>query len=157
MGQNMRACQRLIVEAIYASWAAKDLSAVLACCSDDILYRTYLSKEIAPFAGESRGMAEFIPRLKMIIDTFDFLRHSLLFAREEGEVIHGQIRYHYRHKQTGHAIEGTLRHIWRLERDLVTQIDEFHDRPRVHAFFGLLAEAESGKPQRSFPDIRRGR
>jgi ketosteroid isomerase-like protein len=156
-GPSMRARDRLVVEACYASWAAKDLDAVLSCFSDDVVYTMHLSEELAPFAGESRGKAAMAPRLQMIIDDFDFLVYRPTFYSDESEVFHAQVHYRYRHKKTGYVIEGTMRHIWHVEGDKVVQLEEFHDSPRLHAFFELLAEAESGKPQRSFPNIKRNR
>jgi ketosteroid isomerase-like protein len=153
----MRARDRLVLEAIYASWAAKDLDTVLACFSDDIVFTMHLSEEIAPFAGETRGKAAIVPRLKMIIDEYDFLKYRPLFIRDDSDALHAQIQYHYRHKRTGLEIEGTMRHVWQIEGDKITLLDEYHDSPRLHAFFEMLAECESEKPQRSFPNIKRNR
>ncbi len=151
----MRARDQLVIEALYASWAAKDLDAVLACFSDDIIFRMHLPKEMAPFAGDSQGKAAIVPRLKMIIDEFDFLSYRPTFIRDVGEELHAQVRYRYRHKATGYEIEGTMRHIWRMNRDQIAELDEFHDSARVQAFFELLALAESGVPEREFPHIKR--
>ena len=151
----MRTRDRLVLEALYASWAAKDLDAVLACCSNDIAFRMHLPQEIAPFAGETHGKAAIIPRLQTIIDEFDFLVYRPIFIRDGGEALHSQVRYHYRHKATGYEIEGTMRHVWRMDGDLIAELDEFHDSARVQAFLELLAHAESGAPQREFPRIKR--
>lgn len=153
----MRAQDRLVVEACYASWAAKDLEAVLACFSDDVVYTMHLPQELMPFAGETRGKDAMAPRLKMIIDGFDFLEYRPKFYSDDSSVFHSQVRYRYRHKKTGYEIEGTMRHIWHVDGDQVVQLEEFHDSPRLQAFFELLAELESGKPQRSFPNIKRNR
>ena len=153
----MRARSRIVLEAMYASWAAKDLQAVLNCCSDDIAFAIHVPPEVMPFAGESRGKAALIPRLRMILDNFDFLKYRPEFINDEGGVFHSQVRYHFRHKKTGYDIEGTMRHQWQVEGDQIVRLEEFHDTPRVLAFFELLAQSESGVPQREFPHIQRNR
>jgi ketosteroid isomerase-like protein len=156
-GLRVRARDRLILEAMYASWAAKDLDAVLSCCSDDIVFVIHVPPEVMPFAGETRGKAALVPRLRMILDNFDFLEYRPTFISDEGEEFHSQVHYHFRHKTTQHDIEGTMRHVWRVKDDKIVRLEEFHDTPRVRAFFELLAESASGKPERTFPNIKRNK
>jgi len=153
----MRARERLVVEALYASWAAKDLRAVLSCLSDDIFFAMHVPPELIPFAGETRGKAALIPRLQMILDDFDFLQYRPIHIVDEGDVLHSQVRYHFRHKATGYDIEGTMRHVWQIEGDQIVRLEEFHDTERVKTFFELLAQSASGKPERDFPNIKRNR
>jgi len=153
----MRARPRGIVEGLYASWAAKDLRAVLACCTEDIVFALHVPREIMPFAGETRGKASLAPRLQMILDGFDFLEYRPLLITEDDDSFRAQVRYHFRHKATGHAIEGTMRHVGRVKGDKIARLEEFHDTPRVRAFFKLLAQSASGAPQREFPHIKRNR
>lgn len=153
----MRARDRLVIEAFYASWADRDLDATLACLSDDIVFRMHLPQEVAPFAGETHGKAAIVPRLEMILDEFDFLEYRLRFIRDKGEELRSQVRYRYRHKNTGYVIEGTMRHVWRIEGDQIVCLDEYHDTPRIRAFFQLLEQAMSGATQREFPNIKRNR
>jgi ketosteroid isomerase-like protein len=148
---------RSVVEALYASWAVKDLDSVLACCTDDIVFAMHVSTQIMPFAGETRGKADIVPRLQMILDGFDFLSYRPVHICEDGDAFHAQVLYHFRHKATGHEIEGTMRHTGRLEGDKIARLDEFHDTPRLHAFFEMLAQSESGVPERNFPHITRNR
>jgi ketosteroid isomerase-like protein len=153
----LRAQVRTIVEALYASWAVKDLDSVLACCADDIVFAIHVSTDIMPFAGETRGKADIAPRLQMILDGFHFLAYRPLHICEDDDQFHAQVLYHFRHKVTGHEIEGTMRHVGRIEGDKVVRLDEFHDTARLQAFFGLLAQSESGVPERDFPHIKRNR
>jgi len=151
----VRPHDRLVLEAVYASWAAKDLAAVLACCDDDMVFVIHLPEGM-PFAGETRGKEHLAPRLQMIIDAFDFLDYRPVLISDEDDTFHAQIHYHYRHKATGHVIEGTMRHTGRIEGDKIVRLEEFHDTPRLNAFFELLAQSESGKRERPFP-IKRNR
>jgi ketosteroid isomerase-like protein len=153
----MRARDRVILEALYASWAVKDLSAVLSCCSDDIVFAIHVPPEVMPFAGETRGKDALVPRLQMILDDFDFLIYRPTLIADEGEALHSQVRYHFRHKATGYDIEGSMRHVWKVEGDQIVRLEEFHDTPRVKTFFELLAASEVGKPARTFPHIKRNK
>jgi ketosteroid isomerase-like protein len=156
-GLGMRARNRLVLEAMYASWAAKDLKAVLSCCADDIVFVMHLPTELMPFAGETQGKAAIIPRLQMILDGFDFIEYRPLFINDQDDAFHSQVRYRFRHKETGLEIEGTMRHVWRVEGDQIVRLEEFHDTPKVRAFFELLAQSENGEPQREFPHIKRNK
>ena len=153
----MRARERLVLEALYASWAVKDLKAVLSCCSDDIVFAIHVPPEVMPFAGETCGKDALVPRLQMILDGFDFLQYRPTHIVDEGESLHSQVRYHFRHKATGYDIEGSMRHVWEIEGDQIVRLEEFHDGPRVKTFFELLAESEGGKPARDFPHIKRNK
>jgi ketosteroid isomerase-like protein len=156
-GPRLRAQVRTIVEALYASWAAKDLTAVLDCCTDDIVFALHIPTDVAPFAGESCGKGALAPRLKQILDAFEFLDYRpLLITAIDGD-FHAQIHYHYRHKATGHEIDGTMRHIGRLAGDKLARLDEYHDTPRVRAFLELLALSADEARQRTFPNITRNR
>jgi ketosteroid isomerase-like protein len=151
----MRAQVSSIIEALYASWAVKDLAAVLDCCSDDIVFALHIPTDVAPFAGETCGKSALVPRLKQILDAFDFLDYRPTLITENAGAFHAQIHYHYRHKATGHEIEGTMRHTGRLEGDKLTRLDEYHDTPRVRAFFELLALSADEANARTFPHIKR--
>lgn len=145
------------IEALYTSWAARDLPATLACLADSIEFVIHVPVEVVPFAGETHGKDLIVPRLQMILDGFDFLQYRPLHIREDGDKFHAQVLYHFRHKQTGREIEGTMRHVGCIEGDKIVRLDEFHDGPRVAAYFELLARDASGAPQREFPNIARNR
>lgn len=149
----MRAQLSSIIEALYASWAAKDLAAVLDCCSDDMVFALHLPTEVAPFAGETCGKAALVPRLKQILDAFDFVDYRPTLITENASAFRAQIHYHFRHKATGHEIEGTMRHTGRFEE--LARLDEYHDTARVRAFLELLALSADGANARTFPHIKR--
>lgn len=153
----MRPRNGALMEGLYASWAAKDLPAVLDCMSDDVEFAMHVPIEDLPFAGETRGKAEIVPRLQTIIDSFDFLEYRPLLIRETDDTFHAQILYHYRHKTTGRELEGTMRHTGRVEAGKLVRLDEFHDTQRVVAFFELVTQEASGAPQREFPHIKRNK
>lgn len=153
----MQAQIRDLMETIYASWAAKDLPAVLDYMTDDVEFAMHVPVEDLPFAGESRGKEEIVPRLQAILDGFDFLEYRPLLIREDDDTFHAQVFYHYRHKETGREIEGTMRHVGHMQGGKLARLDEFHDTQRVVAFFQLVTQEASGAPQREFPHIKRNK
>lgn len=142
----MRASDKILLEAAYASWAAQDLEAMLACFAEDVRFVIHLPPEIAPFFGELQGRAELAKRLQMILDDFDFIEYRPIQITSEGIAFHSQVRFHYRHRVTGLEYEGSMRHVWRIQGDQITRFEEFHDTERVRAYFQLLARALQTRP-----------
>lgn len=139
----MRGGGRNVLEAIYASWAANDLDAVLACFSDDRVIMIHAPAHVVPWAGETRGKAQLERRLRELLREFEFLDYSPVLISDAGDTCHAQVHYRFRHLKTGHEIEGTLRHIWQADGDKIVRLEEFHDAERLRAFFELLATAEA--------------
>jgi len=136
----MRASVSLVLEAAYASWAARDLEATLASFADDVVFIIHLPPEVAPFVGEARGKDQLRPRLQAILDDFDFIEYVPLQITASGQSFHSRVRFRYRHKATGLEYDGTMRHVWRVEGDRIVRFEEFHDAERVRTFFQLLAQ-----------------
>jgi len=137
----MRADNKVLLEAAYAAWAARDLGATLACFAEDVVFTIHLPTEGVPFAGEARGRDELAKRLQALLDDFDFLTYTPVQITSQGIAFHSQVRFHYRHKATGLDFDGTMRHRWRIVGDQIVRFEEFHDVERVRAFFALLAQA----------------
>lgn len=137
----MQPSNAMVVEAAYASWAARDLNATLSCFSDDVMFAIHLPPEVAPYFGILQGRAELGARLRMILDDFDFLEYKPIQITSHGISFHSQIRFHYRHKLTGLEYDGTMRHVWRVKGDRIVRWEEFHDIERVRVYFQLLGQA----------------
>lgn len=143
----MRVDNRILLEAAYAAWAARDLSATLACFAEDVVFVMHLPADVIPFAGEVRGREELGKRLQSIFDEFDFLHYRPMKITSNRNDFHSQVKFHYRHKLTGLEYDGSLRHVWRMAGHQIVRFEEFHDAERVRAFFSLLAivAAERGR------------
>ena len=140
----------MVLEAGYAAWAARDLAATLATFAPDVVFAIHLPPDVAPYVGEVQGRDQLAPRLQAIIDDFDFIEYVPLQITAEGGSFHSRVRFHYRHKETGLAYEGRMRHVWRVEGDKIVHFEEYHDAERVRSFFRLLAQAKAelaGRPQ----------
>jgi ketosteroid isomerase-like protein len=136
----MRASDKILLEAAYAAWAARDLAATMSCFAENVLFAIHLPSDIAPYVGEVRGRDELAKRLQMILDDFDFIYYRPEQITAQGIAFHSQVKFHYRHKATGLEYEGSMRHTWRIAGDRITRFEEYHDAERVRAFFRLLAE-----------------
>lgn len=137
----MQPSNKLVVEAAYASWSARDLEAALLCFSKDVMFVIHLPPEVASYFGIQQGRDELAARMQMILDDFDFIEYKPIQITSQGISFHSQVRFHYRHKLTGLEYDGTMRHVWRVKGDRIVRWEEFHDIERVRVFFQLLAQA----------------
>lgn len=135
----MRVSIPVLLEAAYAAWAASDLDATMACFSDDVVFANHLPADVVPFAGMSHGKAELRRQLQTVLDLFEPLEYRPLWISTEGGSFHSQVKLHYRHRATGLAYEGMMRHVWQIEGDKITRFEEFHDPERTRAFFKMIA------------------
>jgi ketosteroid isomerase-like protein len=147
----MQPSNKLILEAGYASWAARDLEATLSCFSEDVKFAIHLPPEVAPYFGVQQGRDELAVRLRMILDEFDFLEYKPIQITSHGISFHSQVRFNYRHKVTGLEYDGSMRHVWRIKGDRIIRWEEFHDIERVRVYFRLLAQAMAGTQTGSRP------
>ncbi|NJO23842.1 MAG: nuclear transport factor 2 family protein [Sphingomonadales bacterium] len=135
----MRASQRLIVEAIYASWAAQDVTAVGACLHRDAVYTLHLPKGAWSIAGDVCGRRRIITSLADILRDFEVLEYRPLKITSDDDVATSRAKIHYGHKATGLSYEATIRNVWRVEGDKVRHFEVFHDAARLRAFFEMVS------------------
>jgi hypothetical protein len=133
----MRSDPEGIVDAIYAAWAAKDLTGLMAYCGDDIVFTIHVPQDAGAFAGESWGRAAMLDRLQMIVDEFNFLRFEPGTPIIDGERVKVLVDFHGRHKASGQDIVCRLRHVWHFAEGRLVRIDEYHDGAMVRAFMNL--------------------
>jgi ketosteroid isomerase-like protein len=134
----MRASQRLVIEGIYASWAAQDLHAVAACLHRDATYTLHLPKGAWPIAGDVRGKRKIVTSLAEILRDFEVVEYRPLKITDADEVSTSRAKIHYGHRATGLSYEATIRNVWRIEGDKVRSFEVFHDAARLRAFFEMV-------------------
>ena len=134
----MRASQRLIVEAMYASWAAQDLSSVGACLHRDATYTLHLPKGAWPIAGDVRDKRKIVASLADILRDFEVVEYRPLKITDADEISTSRAKIHYGHKATGLSYEANIRNVWRIEGDKVRSFEVFHDAARLRAFFEMV-------------------
>ena len=134
----MRASRRLIVEGMYASWAAQDLRAVAACLHRDAVYKLHLPEGAWPIAGTVRGKQKIVTSLAEILRDFEVVEYRPLKITEDGDTATSRAKIHYGHKATGLSYEASIRNVWRIEGDKVRHFEVFHDAARLRAFFEMV-------------------
>ncbi|MBX9588959.1 MAG: nuclear transport factor 2 family protein [Hyphomonadaceae bacterium] len=134
----MRASQRLIVEAVYASWAAQDLSAVAACLHRDAVYTLHLPKDAWSISGDVCGRQKIIASLADILRDFEVLEYRPLKIADGDGISTSRAKIHYGHRATGLSYEATIRNVWRIQGDKVRHFEVFHDAARLRAFYEMV-------------------
>jgi ketosteroid isomerase-like protein len=135
----MRASERLIVEALYASWAAHDLAAVAGCLHRDATYNLHLPPGAWPIAGEVHGKSRIVTSLAALLRDFEVVEYRPLKISEADQHVVSRAKIHYGHKATGMSYEATVRNVWRIEGDKVRSFEVFHDAARLRAFFEMVS------------------
>lgn len=135
----MLASQRLIIESIYASWAAQDLAAVSACLHRHAVYTLHLPADAWPLAGAVYGKQKIVTSLRDVLRDFEVVEYRPLKITNGDEVSTSRARIHYGHKATGLSYEATIRNVWRIEGDKVRSFEVFHDAARLRAFYEMVS------------------
>ena len=135
----MRASQRLVIEAVYASWAAQDLRSVAACLHPQAAYEVHLPQGAWPIAGEVRGKPAIVSLLAEIVRDFEVLEYRPLKISETDDKVASRAKIHYGHRATGLSYEATVRNVWHIEGDKVRHFEVFHDAARLRAFFEMVS------------------
>ena len=135
----MHASERLIVEAIYASWAGQDLPSVAACLHPDAVYTLHLPSDAWTIAGDVRGRQKIITSLEEILRDFEVLEYRpLKIIEDDGGIAKSRAKIHYGHKATGLSYEATISNRWRIAGDKIVHFEVFHDAQRLRAFFEMV-------------------
>jgi ketosteroid isomerase-like protein len=130
---------RLIIDATYALWEAGDLLAMMNCFSDHVVFAVS-PPSATSILGQGQGKALLSRRLATFLSDYDVIDYLTLSTVERAEWVDCRVRYHYRHKRTGMAIDGHMRHKWLLLDGKIVRFDIIHDARRMGAFFDMAAQ-----------------
>jgi ketosteroid isomerase-like protein len=130
---------RLIVDAVYALWEAGDLTAMMNCFSDNVVFAVHPVAK-ATFIGQGQGKPLLARRLADFLSEYDVIDYLTPNIRVRGDWVDYRVRYHYRHKKTGMEIDGRMRHLWHVLDDKIVRFYVIHDARRMGAFFELAAQ-----------------
>lgn len=128
-----------VVEEYWRLWAARDRVNAVALVAHDMVFAMYIPEHILPFGGETKGKAAASDRLMVILEQFDTLRYEGEVVRVNGDTVHGQVGYAFRHRLTREAIEGSMRVVVVVRDGLIVRWDEYHDLELVRAFMRLVS------------------
>ena len=138
----MRDTATAVAEAMWDAWARRDLAATMALFSPRISFGLHIPQDTVSFGGGLiAGLPAVAERLQMILDQFDTVHYAGRVVSVHGSVVSGHIGYIFRHKLSGEAIDGVMRHVIVVDDGLVVDLDEYHDVERIKAFMRLVAQA----------------
>jgi hypothetical protein len=139
----MRERDRLIVETLYTSWEAGELTSMLRHVAEDVGFAVH-PWHGASFIGSGSGSKLLLSRLRHFLAVYEVVDyHAPPPVALELGILDCRISYLYRHRRTGMTIDGNMRHIWRLSAGKIVRLDIIHDAKRMGAFFEL---AEASQP-----------
>ncbi len=131
------------IDVVCAFWKcsrARDKAAILALFADDVTVAVFIPQEILPFGGgELTGKAAASDRLQTIFDQFDVLHYEGTVSSATGDTVRGQVAYSFKHKATGEAIQGVMRHVFEVKDRKIARLHEYHDVERIRAFMRLVS------------------
>jgi ketosteroid isomerase-like protein len=131
--------QRLIVEAAYAAWAARELSTVAACVHDNAEWLVHVPSGAWPLHGAIRGKSRIMQSLRGIVRDFEVLEYRPLKIVQLDGIWASRARIHYGHRATGLSYEATISNLWHIERDKIRRFEAFHDAARLRAFYEMVS------------------
>ena len=138
-----------------AAWRAlllRDKSAMLDLATDDIVYAIYVPNHLLPFAGETVGKAALSDRLQMMIEQFQILKYEGVVMGTEGDIVRGQVAYHFRHRVTGKETEGTMRQVVQIRDGRIASFKTYKDVEGVGAFMNVVSQSAADQRNSRKPD-----
>ena len=112
---------------------------MLALVADDIVYALHIPAEVMPLGGETKGKTALAMALQGLLDNYDYLTYDPGPVSVDGAKASAEVHFRYREKATGEVIDSRLRHLWLVEAGKAKRLDEWHDLPKVTAFFERVA------------------
>lgn len=119
------------------AYARGDYDTFLSLLADDVAYALYLDPADLPFAGETHGKGPFMERVAEMHAAYEYVLFRPFKFRGRGSTVHNQVEFIYRHKASGHVLDGRFRCVVTVRDGLISRIEEYHDAARVKAFLRL--------------------
>ncbi len=129
-----------IVNDCYAAWRAVDIPGFIALCDENVRVTQHIEDVALPFGGTGYGRASLAQRLVLIYADLCFVKADLEHVFVSDELLRINVDAAIQYMPSGAIFEGTLRHVWRVRNELVTEIDEYLDVARFKAFLRLLGQ-----------------
>jgi ketosteroid isomerase-like protein len=136
----MRANERLIIEAAYASWAGEDLALLGDCLHENAVSLIHLPPGSWPMSGALRGRRAILDALRAVSSNFEVVEYRPLKMTGEDGIWTCRARIHYAHRATGISYEATIRNVWTIVGDRIRSYEVVHDAPRMRAFFEMVSQ-----------------
>lgn len=130
---------RTTVGKFTAAWIAGDIETAIQYVAEDAIYALYISDEVLPVGGETRGRSNIKAALHTMRDQFEYLLYRPYNLVVAGEKARFRVEHMYRHKKSGETLTGNFRIVALVKDGLIYRADEYHDRAMVESFMRLFA------------------
>jgi hypothetical protein len=142
----MQVDDRLVIEALCASWAAGDLDGLMQGFFKDVQFAVDGLGGSASFLKRGHGKGVLRSRLNLLLSEIEIVRFQpVQVVSEGGSWLHSRVHYHYLHRQSGLDIDGSMRANCCLIGGRIVRFQLVHDTARMAAFMELarrrIAEA----------------
>jgi ketosteroid isomerase-like protein len=127
-----------VVNGFNVAWAEGDIDKAISFVAEDCVYELHISGEALPHGGETAGREKITAVLRQIRQDFEYILYRPFKLTANGDVVHFQVEFMYRHRQSGEVLVGRFRMVMQVKNGLLTRADEYHDRAKVEAFMRLV-------------------
>ena len=134
----MQVDERLVVEALCASWEAGDLDGLMQGFFKDVQFAVDGLGGSASFLKRGHGKSLLRSRLGLLMSEIEIVRFQpVQVVCEDGPWLHSRVHYHYVHRQSGLDIDGTMRANCCMIGGRIVRFQLVHDTARMAAFMEL--------------------
>lgn len=128
---------RCIVYDACVSWAAADLDGLRSLLLPDLVFAVYSRPGAPSLVGEGRGRTLFLQRLGQLLEQVEVLQFHPICVTTDGFWHQARVRFLYRHRNNGIAIEGRMRLRFAFVGLQIAHFELFHDTHRMRAFYRM--------------------
>jgi ketosteroid isomerase-like protein len=135
---TMQIDDRLVIEAMCASWAVGDLDGLMQGFIGDVQFSVGGLGGAVSFLRSGQGKAILRGRLGLLLSEIEIVRFQpMQIVREDGAWLHTRVHYHYVHRRSGLDIDGTMRNNCCMRGGRIVRYQVVHDTARMAAFVEL--------------------
>lgn len=127
-----------VVRRFNAYWIAGDIEAAIQFVAEDCVYALYISDEVLPFGGETRGRDNIKAAFRMMRDQFEYVLYRPKILKVDRDMVRQRVEFMYRHRKSGETLSGNFRLILLVKDGRLVRGDEYHDRAMVETFMRLF-------------------
>ncbi|MFZ4783678.1 MAG: nuclear transport factor 2 family protein, partial [Armatimonadaceae bacterium] len=114
----------------------------MALLADDCIYVLHIPESALPYGGETRGKAAIRATLLQMRRDFVDIVHRTTTLSFANELVRQRLEFIFRHRSSGQRLSGTGRLVWTVRDGLIVRCEEYHDGPRLAAFFNLFGRED---------------
>jgi ketosteroid isomerase-like protein len=129
-----------IVEAAHSAWNAADLEGMIDCYVDDLVSVSNMGPDGSLLV--MTGKDEFRSRFVDVMQLVDSKTHIESF-HFDGVVARVRFSVWVQHRKSGHTATGTYRELCTFRDGRIARIEDFHDAPKMSAFWRLIEREEA--------------